>query len=641
MKLRGKIQLLFGAVVVVAMGVMGLVGCRVNFSNTTSVLTNNMVTSADLVANHIAEQLKSYQNIVDVLGRDAVVSGNRTVAEKMEVVNSYVETYGFTSGNILNDEGVSLVDGTDFSTRDYVARALAGESNVSDVNLSKYTNTYGVSIAAPIYTPTNEIKGVVYLRLENDFILDIIEKIQISENSYAYLVDNQGNIIVHPDETISNQVNILEGNQALAGFGNKMIAGERGGGYYTQNQSPVFCGYSPIENTNGWSMVVEAPSEDFSEELYGVIKTTVIICVVAIFFTLLFSKSLAGYLVVSIEKVMNALVRIAQGDFSVSIEKSNGKDELAVLQNSAAELVETLSGITKSTNEILGGIVNYNLKTNNMKDYAGDFGVMASAVNGIKEMLAQMIVEVQNTAAGVGNGAGQIAQATNDLSQGTVMQASSIQKLVEDFSDVVARVNRNSQNAGNVNMNLANLATMIQSGNDEMTNLLNIVENIASMSADIQKIVVTIDSIAFQTNILALNASVEAARAGEKGKGFAVVADEVGSLAEKCGEASKKTAELIENCIRQINQAKYSAEMTFNCLETIVAGSQEMSLAFDEISNDTREQAERSNNIQKEINYISDVVQSNTATAEETAASTAILSEQANNLDQMVQQFIV
>lgn len=641
MKLRGKILLLFGTVVVAALCVMGLMGCRVNFSNTTSILVNNMMTSADLVSNHIAEQLESYQKIVEVLGRDEVVSGSRTVAEKMEVVNSYVETYGFTSGNILDSNGVSLVDGEDFSSRDYVKKALAGTPNVSDVNLSKYTNTYGVSIAAPIYTLKNEIKGVVYLRLENDFILDIIEKIQISENSYAYLVDKQGNIILHPDESISNKVNILEGNVQLAEFGNKMIAGERGGGFYTVGQAPVFCGYSPIENTNGWSMVVEAPSEDFSEELYGVIKTTVVICVIAILVTLLFSKSLAGYFVISIERVMHALVKISQGDFTTKVERTNGKDELAVLQNSAADLVETLSGITRSTNEILGGIVNYNLRTSSMSNYAGDFGVMAAAVNGIKEMLTQMIVEVQNTAAGVGTGAGQIAQATNDLSQGTVMQASSIQKLVDDFSDVVSRVNRNSQNANNVNMNLANLASMIQSGNEEMTNLLGIVENIASMSADIQKIVVTIDSIAFQTNILALNASVEAARAGEKGKGFAVVADEVGSLAEKCGEASKKTAELIENCINQINKAKDSAQATFNCLETIVEGSHEIELAFNEISNDTKEQADRSNNMQKEINYISDVVQSNTATAEETAASTEILSEQADVLDQMVQRFIV
>ena len=161
------------------------------------------------------------------------------------------------------------------------------------------------------------------------------------------------------------------------------------------------------------------------------------------------------------------------------------------------------------------------------------------------------------------------------------------------------------------------------------------------MSSDIKNIVGAIDTIAFQINILALNASVEAARAGESGRGFAVVADEVGSLAEKTSESSKMTAELIANCLKQIERAMESAESTAGCLKDIVDNSEVISDAFKDIAADTKEQAEKSLRIREEIANISDVVQTNTATAEETAAATQELSEQAKSLSRLISKFRV
>ena len=161
------------------------------------------------------------------------------------------------------------------------------------------------------------------------------------------------------------------------------------------------------------------------------------------------------------------------------------------------------------------------------------------------------------------------------------------------------------------------------------------------MYEDIQKIVGTIDSIAFQTNILSLNASVEASRAGEHGRGFAVVAEEVRSLAEKCSQSSKQTEELIDKCIASISAAKSYADNTMESLSVIVSGSEEIAAAFDNISAATKEQALKSNAIKHEVNNIYDVVQSNTATAEETSASSETLSDQAISLHEMVQQFRV
>ena len=209
------------------------------------------------------------------------------------------------------------------------------------------------------------------------------------------------------------------------------------------------------------------------------------------------------------------------------------------------------------------------------------------------------------------------------------------------MDEVVERISSSSENGAVVNKKLRELDDEIKQSNTQMSELLSVVHQIEEMSEDIKKIVGTIDSIAFQTNILALNASVEAARAGDNGKGFAVVAEEVGTLAAKCGESSKKTAELIEKTIVAISNAKEYADSTFESINEIVANSAEISQAFNQIAEVNILQVQKANEIRVEIGNISEVVQSNTATAEQTAASTEVLSNQALMLERSVSKFRV
>ena len=302
-------------------------------------------------------------------------------------------------------------------------------------------------------------------------------------------------------------------------------------------------------------------------------------------------------------------------------------------------LYHTLTQIISETNDVLGAMANCNLATIDMNNYSGEFNKLAESVNSIKATLTGLMRQIQDMADSVGVGSSELADASNLLSEGTMVQATSIQRVVEEIENIAEGIRSNSQNEALVNTRLQSLDDQIKKSNQEMTQLMSVVKEIESMSNDIQKIVGTIDSIAFQTNILALNAAVEAARAGEKGKGFAVVADEVGSLASKCGEASKQTEELVGNCICSINRALECAERTFESLTAIVEDSEKISMAFEEISEDTKNQAGKSENIKKEMMSISDVVQTNTATAEETAASTGILSSQADSLRDIVNKF--
>ena len=616
MKLRTKIQLIFGGTAILLMSLMGSVAYSLSYQTQMQMVQTDVNRASALASENLSNQLQNYMNVTSIAGTDSIIrDSSASISDKEACIDRYVQTYGFTSGNLLDPNAVSLFDGTDFSDRDYVQRALTGEVCVSDITLSRYTGTYGVSIAAPVQSASGDITGVIYFRIDNDFMTSIVENLKISRNSSACIVDANNQIIAHENPEL------IMTEAAASNDG--------------------ICASVPVNNTNGWTLVITAPESDFTGAMTTMIRQFVIWDIIAVIAALIIAMLFANSMSKSVLTVKNAMLSISQGDLSCSLTKTKRKDELGVLQNTAASLVEMLQHIIGEANQILGSIAHFDLTTGEMNSYPGAFNSLADSVNAIRQMLTRMIIDIQSSSANVKSGSSQLAEATQLLSEGTVSQTSSIEKLVMDMNNVVDSINQNSENGNLINERLNTLDTKIQDSSQQMEHLLRIVDQIEEMSSDIQKIVGTIDSIAFQTNILALNASVEAARAGENGRGFAVVAEEVSSLASRSSDASKKTGELIEKCITGIAQAKESADVTASALESIVTDSAEIARSFDSISEATQEEARKANSIRMEINNISDVVQSNSSTAQETAASTEALSQQAQTLEAMTSRFRV
>lgn len=640
MKLKGKIQLAFGTTIIVALVSVGLITYFASSNAARATMNSNVKNSAGLASGQIGSLMETYKNIVTTVGRDVTLASTKTSPqEKSDLIDFYAESFQFTSGNVLDLNGISIKDGTDFADREYVQRALKGETNISGITFSKYTNTYGFSVAAPLKDENENINGVVYFRADIDFMKEILNQIVISENNISFIVDQNGTVIVHNDEEQINKNNLIEQGGTSEQAVRDGIAGNVGVIDVEWQGIMQVMGYAPIANTEGWVLLVEAPQSDFlaaSVQAAGKAGVAVFIFLVL---ALVISAMIASGIAKRTNGVKVVLEAISAGDLSRTVERSNKKDEIGSLTNTVADLNDTLKCIIREANEVLSAIAACDLASKNMNDYPGEFNVLSVSVNSIKSTLTGLMHQMKDMADSVGVGSSELASASNALSQGTLVQADSIQRVVNEIDHIVSGIQNNSENEVLVNSRLHNLDTQIKKSNEEMTELMEVVKQIKEMSTDIQKIVGTIDSIAFQTNILALNASVEAARAGDLGKGFAVVADEVGALAAKCGEASKRTEELIDNCIYSINEAMKYAESTFDGLSSIVADSAEIATAFEEITEDTRIQADKSETIKSEMMNISDVVQNNTATAEETAASTEALSDQADNLRDIVNQF--
>mgnify|MGYP000347231241 FL=1 len=637
MKLSTKISIVFSLTIIILVYIIGTEACLYSYSSTISLVEKNSRSSAKTTARDIEALLQNYKNIAKASGSDITLIGNVPNEVRVKKVEQLAKQYGFTSGNLLNKKGVSIKDGTDFSDRDYVKAALNGKTNISDVTLSKYTNTYGISIAARLIS-SGRIIGVVYYRADVDFMNDIVKHISVGQGSYAYILDENNNVIAHKNEKyIMND----KYKEMIPKDIKNCISSQNGSMTCSYGGDKYICGYSKIDKTANWRVVIASPESAYNSDILRFVKKLVISDIIALIVAIIVALIIARVISRPIVRVKNLLSALAQGDLSVQLNDTKNKDELGILQNSAVSLNRMLSDMLTQSGDVLSKMAAYDLTSEDMREYPGKFNELAASINSIKAILSNMILNIQNSSVNVDGGSKQLAEAASMLSEGTMAQASSLQKLVTDVENVAQNINANSDKTIFVNESLGNLDSEIKDGDQKMQELSNVVRTVEEMSEDIKKIVNTIDGIAFQTNILALNASVEAARAGESGKGFAVVAQEIGTLATKSSDASKKTAELIEKCIKGIESAKEYADITSDSLAKIVSDSNNIANAFDEMSKANEIQAKNANDIRNEIENISQVVQSNTATAQQTAASTEVLSEQAAALKDMTGRFKV
>ena len=253
-------------------------------------------------------------------------------------------------------------------------------------------------------------------------------------------------------------------------------------------------------------------------------------------------------------------------------------------------------------------------------------------VSGTSEILRRVAKSLADTANEVSTAAGQVASASQGLANGASEQAASLEETSASLEEISSMTRRNAENAANAQDISAATTDATQAGSRQMGEMVDAMSSIKSSSDNVSKIIKTIDEIAFQTNILALNAAVEAARAGEAGAGFAVVADEVRALAQRAAQASRETAEKIQESIQHSTHGVAISDKVANDLGMITAKTREVDGLVKEIASASKEQSQGLAQITDAVAQMDKVTQSNAASAEETAAAAEELSAQSRNL---------
>jgi methyl-accepting chemotaxis protein len=335
---------------------------------------------------------------------------------------------------------------------------------------------------------------------------------------------------------------------------------------------------------------------------------------------------------------VTALDELSAGKFSHRITKTYS-GEYDKIKQAVNYTGESIDSYIKEVSGILGYMAKGDLTRHITREYVGDFSTIKASINQITTTLNETLRNIASASDHVLTGSSQISGSANQLAQGATQQAASIEELTVSTGEINKQIQENTANSKHGSGLAKSSKQNAQSGNDKMSALLEAMDGISHSSAQIEKIIKSIEEIAFQTNLLALNASVEAARAGEHGKGFTVVAEEVRGLAAKSAEAVKDTAALVQDSIRWVKEGKNCANDTAKSLTQIVGNVTEVAEVINKIYEAGVQQTDSIKTISTGINEISQVVQRNTATSEESAASAQELNAQAVTLKEMVRFF--
>ncbi len=582
--------------------------------------------------------------IFSISDNKVLSDSNATIEQKQQALTEFSSGIEFVWLSLYTTDG-KYYCGDSNSPKDISNTALFQGIKATEnlmVSDTEYTdNQLQIIIGAPV-KGENDVLYYVVGSYKYDVLNDVLSNLHIGYSGYAMIVNENGIIMAHPDVNIvQNKTNIsqlYEGNNDVMELFQKIYTGVTDIEELKINGEKQYIAYTPVRGTN-WHMALFMPHSEFKAVERQAITSNIIVTIICSIAAAILASVVANKIARSIGNVKERIQKLAQGDITSPVEILQTGDEAEDLSTALQYTVQDIRTYIMELRETLMSVSKGNLNVSVKEDFVGDFIILKESTNYIIDSLNNMMQKLQLAANTLSNAAIHVSNDARDVQNASEEQSTSVEKLIQESNEISNSIIEVDENAKATKELTNKVEQKLEEGINQMKALLKAMDDIRNSEQEIIKTTKFMEDIAFQTNILALNASIEAARAGDAGKGFAVVADEVRNLAGKSSDFSKYTAEIIKVSSEAIDMGVKVANETSVSMNDIASISQEITEITDKLLVSVESEMVALENVAFAVESISNMTTKNLSVAQESANSIEELTQQAVTLQQMVEKF--
>lgn len=642
--IKSKIQISMLAVVLVSSVLIGIITSLLNARGIDDVMEKTLGPSTQIAADAVKWKMENYWAVLhEAAASDVFKNADPMDPALVPLRDDIAQRNGFLYIGKMDANGLAST-GENYGGEYYFQQCKATmEPYISEI---MYDGKQMIFLMETPIIINGRFDGVVYGGISADFLSDIVSNLSMGDDGIAYVLDNNGNVIGHPDRSLvgtdSNMIELAKSDPSvadIAAVNKQMVARETGFGAYNFNGDNKLVGFAPIDDHQHWSIAIEASQREFKASLDQSIMLTVLVVVLVVLacypVAVQVGRSISNPIQICIER----LEKMSQGDVHTPAPKVNSKDETARLAKMLETMISYLNNVAQDVSYHLGKMAQGDFREEITKTYLGDFASIEKSMKMIHSSLKDALTQISQSAGTVANGAVQVSSGAQSLSQGAAEQASAVYNLSATTARIANNAEQTAKAAKEAGRFVEQAGGQLGISVGYVEELNTAMERISNTSTEIRKIIDTIEDIAFQTNILALNAAVEAAQAGSAGKGFAVVADEVSNLASKSDKAAKATKELIEGSIAAVMEGGNVVNKVTESLNKTSSIAENVTIKMEAVVEAVEHQNSEISQVTRGVDQISSVVQSTSATAEESAATAQELSSESITMNSLVRKF--